>query len=141
MASTINCGCHSIRSMFRVLGIYNFGVCKIYVLIECFAVNNLLDIHFNRQIFCIKWMPGKGYLNFFPTKLQFCSSENQLNEIFCWTWYSVLLIMMSNVIDVFCIFFCIKEINKSTEEAKNMLSKQAYGNRKRYDQILCMKNL
>ena len=25
MASTINCGCHSIRSMFRVLGIYNFG--------------------------------------------------------------------------------------------------------------------
>ena len=24
MASTINCGCHSIRSMFRVLGIYNF---------------------------------------------------------------------------------------------------------------------
>ena len=26
MASTINCGCHSIRSMFRVLGIYNFGL-------------------------------------------------------------------------------------------------------------------
>ena len=24
MASTINCGCHSIRSMFRVFGIYNF---------------------------------------------------------------------------------------------------------------------
>ena len=22
---TINCGCHSIRSMIRVLGIYNFG--------------------------------------------------------------------------------------------------------------------
>jgi hypothetical protein len=25
-AHTLNCVCHSIRSMFRVLGIYNFGV-------------------------------------------------------------------------------------------------------------------
>ena len=25
-AHTINCVCHSIRSMFRVLGIYNFGL-------------------------------------------------------------------------------------------------------------------
>ena len=25
-AHTINCVCHSIRSMFRVLGIYNFGI-------------------------------------------------------------------------------------------------------------------
>ena len=24
-AHTINCKCHSIRSMFRVLGMYNFG--------------------------------------------------------------------------------------------------------------------
>ena len=24
-AHTINCVCHSIRSMFRVLGMYNFG--------------------------------------------------------------------------------------------------------------------
>ena len=76
---------------------------------------------------------GKGYLNFFSTKLQFCSNENQLKEIFCWTWYSVLKIMMSNVIDVFCVFFFFKEINKATEESRNMLSKQAYVNRKRYD--------
>ena len=26
-AHTINCVCHNIRSMFRVLGIYNFGLC------------------------------------------------------------------------------------------------------------------
>ena len=26
-AHTINCVCHSLRSMFRVLGIYNFGIC------------------------------------------------------------------------------------------------------------------
>ena len=25
-AHTINCVCHSIRSMFRVLGMYNFGL-------------------------------------------------------------------------------------------------------------------
>ena len=29
-ARTINCVCHSIRSMFRVLGIYNFGWSKNY---------------------------------------------------------------------------------------------------------------
>ena len=84
---------------------------------------------------------GKGYLNFFPTKLQFCSNENQLNEIFCWTWYSVLLIMMSDVIDIFCIFFCFKEIDSTIEESRHMLSKQAYINRKRYDQMLCSETL
>ena len=31
-AHTINCVCHSIRSMFRVLGIYNFGFqCNSYI--------------------------------------------------------------------------------------------------------------
>jgi hypothetical protein len=48
---------------------------------------------------------------------------------------------MSDVIDAFCIFFCFKEINKATEESRNMLSKQAYINRKRYDQIFCLKKL
>ena len=31
-AHTINCVCHSIRSMFRVLGIYNFGGMVNYIL-------------------------------------------------------------------------------------------------------------
>ena len=34
-AHTINCVCHSIRSMFRVLGIYNFG-CAITALYRTF---------------------------------------------------------------------------------------------------------
>ena len=84
---------------------------------------------------------GKGYLNLFATRLQFCSNENQFMEMFCWSWFTLLLILMSDVIDVFCIFFCFKEITKSTEESRSMLSKQAYINRKRYDQILCLKNL
>ena len=33
VAHTINCVCHSIRSMFRVLGIYNFESCPTYFLI------------------------------------------------------------------------------------------------------------
>ena len=84
---------------------------------------------------------GKGYLNLFETRFQFCSNENQFIEMFCWSWFTLLMILMSDVIDVFCIFFCFKEINKATEESRNMLSKQAYINRKRYDQILCLKNL
>ena len=84
---------------------------------------------------------GKGYLNLFETRFQFCSNENQFMEMFCWSWFTLLLILMSDVIDVFCIFFCFKEITKSTEESRSMLSKQAYINRKRYDQILCLKTL
>ena len=84
---------------------------------------------------------GKGYLNLFETRFQFCSNENQFMEIFCWSWFTLLQILMSDVIDVFCIFFCFKEINQSTEDSRNMLSKQAYINRKRYDQVLFLKTL
>ena len=84
---------------------------------------------------------GKGYLNFFETRFQFCSNEDQFMKMFCWSWFTLLQILMSDVIDVFCIFFCFKEINKSTEESRSMLSKQAYINRKRYNQIHCLKNL
>ena len=80
---------------------------------------------------------GKGYLNFFPNE-QLCSNENQLYEIFCWTWLSLLTILMSDVIDACCIFWFFKDINKSTEESRNMLSNQAFVNRKRYDQIFCL---
>ena len=74
---------------------------------------------------------GKGYLNFFSPTLVQCP-ENQLGEIFCWTWLSLLSILMSNVIDVFCIFYCFKDISEATEESRKMLSKQGYINRKRY---------
>ena len=78
---------------------------------------------------------GKGYLNFFSTKSQLCSNENQLGEIFCWTWLSLLGILMSNVVDLFCIFFIFKDIKEATEESRRMLSNQAFINRKRYDKI------
>ena len=84
---------------------------------------------------------GKGYLNFKPQKVHLCSNENQLIETFCWTWLSLLSILMSDVIDVFCIFWFFKDINKATEESRNMLSNQGFFNRKRYDQMFCLKNL
>ena len=75
---------------------------------------------------------GKGYLNFFSTKLQYCSNENLFSSIFCWTWLIILIALMSNVIDTFFALYCFKDINKGTEHSRNMLSKKAYINRKRY---------
>ena len=76
----------------------------------------------------------KGYLNFFSTKSQLCSNENQLSELFCWIWLSFLGILMSNVVDLFCIFYIFKDIIKATAESRSMLSNQAFMNRKRYYQ-------
>ena len=70
---------------------------------------------------------GKGYLNFFSTKFQFCSNEN----IFCWVWFSLTVIVLSDILDVYCIYCCLKDIKKSTEKSKSLLSKQAYTNRLR----------
>ena len=75
---------------------------------------------------------GKGYLNFFSTKIYYCSQDNSFSNIFCWTWLSLFAICTSDVVDAYCIFCCVKYINKSTEESKKILSKQAYTNRKRY---------
>ena len=76
---------------------------------------------------------GKGFYNTSSNFVQ--CTESQFGEIFCWAWLGLLSILMSNVIDVFCIVWCFKDINKGTEESRNMLSKQAYRNRKRYHQI------
>ena len=69
-----------------------------------------------------------------PSNFVQCT-ESQFGEIFCWTWLDLLSILMSNVIDVFCIVWCFKDINKGTEESRKILSNQAYRNRKRYHQI------
>ena len=39
---------------------------------------------------------------------------------------------MSNIIDVYCVYHCSQEIKNHTEETKEMTSKKAYINRKRY---------
>ena len=39
---------------------------------------------------------------------------------------------MSNIIDAYCVYCCAQEVKKHTEETKEMTSKKAYINRKRY---------
>ena len=75
---------------------------------------------------------GKGYNNFLSTKPHYCSYDNSFLNIFCWTWLCLMLILLSNIVDAYCLFCCGKHITKSTEETKHMLSKEAYINRKRY---------
>ena len=75
---------------------------------------------------------GKGYLNFLSTEVHYCKKDN----IFCWVWLSLLSIFMSNIIDVYCVYQCIKDIKKSTIESRSMLSKKAYTNRKRYGVLI-----
>ena len=43
-AHTINCVCHSIRSMFRVLGIYNF--------VQCLNFMSILESYLHFTTFC-----------------------------------------------------------------------------------------
>ena len=75
---------------------------------------------------------GKGHNNFLSTKIHYCSYDNPILNIFCWTWLCLFVICMSNIVDAYCLFCCGKHINKSTEKTKKMLSKEAYNNRKRY---------
>ena len=75
---------------------------------------------------------GKGYLNFLPKKNHFCTNDN----ILCWIWFGLVLILMSDIIDFYCLYQCIKNIKKSTAESRNMLSKKAYTNRKRYGVLI-----
>ena len=42
---------------------------------------------------------------------------------------------MSNIIDVYCTYRCTQEIKTHTEETREMSSKNAYINRKRYSLI------
>ena len=75
---------------------------------------------------------GKGYLNFLPTKNHYCTND----DILCWVWFGLVSIMMSDIIDFYCLYQCIKNIKKSTVESRYMLSKKAYTNRKRYGALI-----
>ena len=75
---------------------------------------------------------GVGYYLFFSTKPQFCVYENFFVKTACNVWITVLVICASNIIDIYCIYSLVKEINRSTEVTRNMLTVKAYNNRKRY---------
>ena len=41
-------------------------------------------------------------------------------------------IAMSNIIDAYCVYCCAQKMKRSTEKTKEITSKKAYNNRKRY---------
>ena len=68
-AHTINCVCHSIRTMYRVLGIYNFGGWLILfnLLNKWIAKGVAYDPHdFTKQYFFVSHYFAKWKTLFFP---------------------------------------------------------------------------
>ena len=65
-AHTINCVCHSIRSMFRVLGIYNFASRIKCVIAIVFILSFIYDIP---VMFHFKWETINGKIEVVQTEL------------------------------------------------------------------------
>ena len=58
-------------------------------------------------------------------------------DFFLFIWNSLA---MSNIIDAYCTYRCTQEIKTHTEETREMSSKNAYINRKRYSLTLTSPN-
>ena len=74
---------------------------------------------------------GKGYYNFFSTEILFCNYDNPISKYGCQIWSFLQIIIMSNVIDLCCVYWMSKEIKRQTEATKEMIGKKAYVIRKR----------
>ena len=59
------------------------------------------------------------------------TSENLFETAWRWSWTVIMIIFMSNIPDFYFTYFCFKEVESSDENAKNMMSNQAYQKRKR----------
>ena len=93
-AHTFNCVCHSIRSMFRVLGIYNFGcTIKLNLNLSYYVMQKKRKKKFNKFIIAIKgqeiskWNCGvfnfqkhktKNNIFFYSTNFQMLGRNNGL---------------------------------------------------------------
>ena len=74
---------------------------------------------------------GKGYFYFFSTQSDLCFYDSNYSKGACWSLQIVYAIGSSNILDVYLIFCCVKEIKRSTEKAKKVIGLQEYINRKR----------
>ena len=75
---------------------------------------------------------GKAYKDYFTTEYLHCSVyENVFARYGCRIWSYILLLLMSNFLDVYFVFQCTKSIKDQTEESKSMISKKDYIIRKR----------
>ena len=77
---------------------------------------------------------GEGYQNFFSgqSKILWCNYDNPIGKFACRLFIVLQVILMSNLIDIYCTYFISKTINSQTEAAKNMIGKNAYISRKKY---------
>ena len=83
------------------------------VAMKSIALNRCLGVQY-KIFFLEKWSFG----SFFETA-------------WSWSWTMILGISMSNIPDFYFIYSCFKEIEKTDESVKNMISDQAYLKRKR----------
>ena len=75
---------------------------------------------------------GEGYQNFFSTELNMCSYDNPIGNNACKLFFVIQVILMSNLIDIYCTYLISKAINSQTEAMKSMIGEKAYISRKKY---------
>ena len=72
---------------------------------------------------------GEEYKIFFLEK--WTASGSFFETAWTWSLTVILVITLSNIPDCYFIYSCSKEVEKSDENVKNMISNQAYQKRKR----------
>ena len=75
---------------------------------------------------------GEGYKNFFSTHLKMCNYNDPIGNSACKLFFILQVILASNLIDIYCIYFISKTIDSQTEAAKSIIGKNAYISRKKY---------
>ena len=75
---------------------------------------------------------GEGYQNFFSTELKMCNYDNPIGNNACKLFFVIQVILMSNLIDIYCTYLISKAINSQTEAMKSMIGEKAYISRKKY---------
>ena len=75
---------------------------------------------------------GEGYQNFFSTELKMCSYDNPIGNNACKLFFVIQVILMSNLIDIYCTYFISKTINRQNEAMKSIVGEKAYISRKKY---------
>ena len=83
------------------------------------------SIGYNKAIFkCL----GEEHLIFL---LENHTSGIFFETVLTWTLTAIIMILTSNIPDLYFIYSCFKEVESSNDKAKSMISNQAYLNRKR----------
>ena len=77
---------------------------------------------------------GEGYQNFFSgqSKILWCNYYNPIGKFACSLFIVLQVILMSNLIDIYCTYLISNAINSQTEAMKSMIGEKAYISRKKY---------